>query len=457
MKFGKMGAAAIALSVAMTIGSTAQAQKATGTARAYVGVALIDGTGAPLQEDMGVLVESDRITSVLPSGELKAQLPEGAKVVDASGHYLLPGLIDTHVHMATVPNAERAKAYLRRYIYSGITGVRDMAGDMRALAELARQSRLQKIPAPDLYYSALLAGPSFFDDPRPGMAAEGEVPGDVPWMQAITPDTDMKETVAIARGTWATGIKIYANLPATEVRRITAEGHRQGIKIWAHSMVFPAYPSEVVGAGVDVISHACRLAFEVAGVRPNEYHHKAVLDFASLDPRSPVLADIFEQMEIRGTILDATLWLYANREQREREKPEDKRSAGICPSAFAGAMTRFAYESGVDISAGTDGMLGYDAEYPALFDELEVLAEKAEMPPLQVIRSATYVGARVLGLEDDRGTIEAGKRADLIFLSKNPLEDMANMRSVVLTVKGGTDYPREAYAPPTKAELEGEK
>ena len=75
------------------------------------------------------------------------------------------------------------------------------------------------------------------------------------------------------------------------------------------------------------------------------------------------------------------------------------------------------------------------------------------MPPLQVIRSATYVGARVLGLETDRGTIEPGKRADLVFLSKNPLEDIANMRSVILTVKGGTEYPRENYHGISKEEL----
>ncbi|WP_417451334.1 amidohydrolase family protein [Kordiimonas sp.] len=452
--WGVLVATAISLALAQpgTAGDTAAAGD-TASARAYVGVSLIDGTGTPLQHDMGVLIQGDRITEVLPSLQLKARLPEGAKLVDASGHYLLPGLIDTHVHMATVPNREQAEAYMRRYLYSGITSVRDMAGDMRALAELARKSRLGKIPAPDLYYSALMAGPSFFDDPRPGMAAEGETPGAVPWMQAITSQTDMEEAVALARGTWATGIKIYANLPYAQVRRITKEGHRQGIKVWAHSMVFPAYPSEVVGAGVDVISHACRLAFEIAGVRPDEYHHKVALDFDALDTRSPVLGGIFEQMKNQGTVLDATLWLYANREQRENEKPKDKRSAGICPSAVAGAMTHFAYENGVDVSVGTDGMVPYDAEYPALFDELEVLAAKADMPPLQVIRSATYVGAKVLGLEDERGTIEPGKRADLIFLSKNPLEDMANMRSVVLTVKAGTDYPREAYTPITKTEL----
>ncbi len=445
--------AALVAALVIGMGASALAEEKGAQARAYIGVTLIDGTGAEPQADMGVLVEDGRITAVAASAALKKIVPEGAKIVDASGHYLLPGLIDTHVHLATVPNATRARAYMRRYLYSGITGVRDMAGDMRALADLARESRLQKIPAPDLYYSALMAGPSFFEDPRPGAAAEGEVPGEVPWMQAITPAVDMRLAVARAIGTSATGIKVYANLPADEVRRIADEAHTQGIKVWAHSMVFPAYPSEVVASGVDVISHVCRLAFEIAGKRPEVYHHKVALDFKSLDPRSPVVTDIYGDMLERGTILDATLWLYANREVREAEKPEDKRDATVCPADFAGTLTEAAYDAGVDISTGTDGMLPFDADYPALFDEFEMLAEKANMPPLQIIRSATYVGARVLGLEADRGTVEAGKRADLVFLAQNPLEDIANMRSVILTVKGGTEYPRENYTGIAKEEL----
>jgi imidazolonepropionase-like amidohydrolase len=440
-----------ALVAAWSAGAVAEDRSAT--ARAYVGVTLIDGTGAEPQVDMGVLVEGDRITAVAASDALRKVAPEGTKIVDASGHYLLPGLIDSHVHLATVPNATKAKAYMRRYIYSGITSVRDMAGDMRALAELARESRLQKIPAPHLYYSALMAGPSFFQDPRPGAAAEGEVPGAVPWMQAITPEVDMKLAVARSIGTWATGIKVYANLPAEEVRRISDEAHLQGIKVWAHSMVFPAYPSEVVRAGVDVISHVCRLAFEMAGERPEVYHHKVALDFDTLDPRSPVLASLYKEMLERGTILDATVWLYANREAREAGKSVDKRDKTICPAAFAGKLTEAAYDAGVDISTGTDGMLAYDAEYPALFEEFDVLVTQASMPPLQVIRAATYVGAKVLGLEADRGTVEPGKRADLVFLSKNPLEDIANMRSVILTVKGGTEYARENYRGIDKDEL----
>ena len=225
----------------------------------YRGVNIIDGTGAELQENMSILIEDTIIKSIFAPGQV---LPSGPNIkhIDSQGWYALPGLIDTHVHMATLPNDKIAQALLRRQVYSGVTSVRDMAGDGRALADLARRTHLQQIPAPDLYYSALMAGPSFFSDPRPGMSAQGENPGHVPWMQAIDDNTDIQEAVSLAKGSWASGIKIYANLESSTVNKISTEARKQGMKTWAHSMVFPAFPHEVVAANVDTISHVCRLA-----------------------------------------------------------------------------------------------------------------------------------------------------------------------------------------------------
>ncbi len=419
----------------------------------YSGLSLIDGTGTPLQAGMAILVKGDRIIKIGPSAELTATMPVDTEQVDAGDWYALPGLIDTHVHMATMPNLPKARALMRRYIYSGITSARDMAGDMRALAELARESRLQKIPASDLYYSALMAGPSFFKDPRPGSAAEGEVAGQVPWMQAITSETNMTEAVTLARGTWATGIKIYANLPDEEVRRIAAEAQLQGFKTWAHSMVFPATPGEVVDAGVDVISHVCRLAWELADEKPAEYHHSVALPYGTLNPVDDRLKALYDRMKAQGTILDATLWLYTHLEERRKNRPARKVGPAICPPEFAAELTAFAHAQGVEISTGTDVVLPAGAAYPALFDELETLVGGAGLTPLEVIRAATLNGARVVGLEHDRGTLEVGKRADILFVSQNPAENIKNLRSVVLTVKGGKPYSRADYVPVTEEEL----
>ena len=104
-RLGLRAAAIISCMLATTVASVAEEPVA---AKAYVGVSLIDGTGAPLQENMAILVDGDRIVAVQPEAEFRQHQPSGIKIVDASGHYVLPGLIDSHVHMATVPNAAKA-------------------------------------------------------------------------------------------------------------------------------------------------------------------------------------------------------------------------------------------------------------------------------------------------------------------------------------------------------------
>lgn len=435
-------ASLIATAILSLTGTQASAEQ---PATLYKNVTVIDGTGTTPKDNMNILVENGRIASLGPVADIKA--PDGAAIIDSTGLYALPGLIDTHVHLTTVPDLEKARNIMRRHVYSGITTVRDMAGDMRPLAELARESRLGKIPAPDLYYAAVMAGPSFFHDPRPGASAEGEVAGQVPWMQAITPDTNMPEAVALARGTWASGIKIYANLPREAVHRIGREARQQGIKTWAHSMVFPATPQDVLDAGIDVVSHVCRLAWQLAENRPDEYHHNMELPYDRLDAHNPRLTALFDQMKSQGTILDATLWLYSYLEERRKKQAGKKPGPAACPPAFAASLTQAGYRRGVDISAGTDVIMPEGASYPALFHELEALVNDAGIRPLDAIRSATFVGARAIGIEADTGTLAAGKKADILFVGANPAEDIRNLRNIVLTVKAGIPYAREDFAP----------
>src|SRR5687767_2926025 len=141
----------------------------------YRNATLIDGTGAQARSGMSVLVDGERIQDVQPNDRLST--PAGARVVDLTGKYLLPGLIDSHEHLATPPNRRQAEASLRRDLFGGVTAVRDMADDLRSVAELARASRKGEIAAPDIYYAALMAGPSFFADPRTVAVSYGFTPG----------------------------------------------------------------------------------------------------------------------------------------------------------------------------------------------------------------------------------------------------------------------------------------
>jgi len=422
----------------------------------YNDVTVIDGTGAAAKPSMAIIAKDGRIDVIVPSSQwrktLGAKLAATAHVVDLHGDYALPGLIDTHVHLATDPDPVFEQAQLRRFIYSGVTTVRDMAGDTRALGFLARQTLLHKMAGPDIYYAALMAGPQFFHDPRTVASAQGAVPGAVPWMQAITPDTDLKIAVAQAHGTGATALKIYADLPGDLVKSITAEAHRQHMLVWAHGAVFPATPMDDVDAGVDVMSHACMLAYQASATMPPEYHNRAPVDDAKFANGTKILDPVFADMKAHHTILDATIYVY----KAMWDETGPKSLPPYCKTELAARITKAAHQAGIEISTGTDADSDWDKPLPSVFDEIALLVNSAGFTPMEAIRAATLVGAKTVAQEKNFGTLEAGKRANILFVAKDPLADIQNLRTTVLTVKDSEEFWRSKYRPITKDEAKSE-
>lgn len=444
----KLGVLA-ALAVLMPGAAVAQAQTGARAQTLYRNATLIDGTGTPPRAGMSVLVDGERIKVVAPDAQLAP--PAGARVVDLSGKYLLPGLIDSHEHLATPPNRRQAEASLRRDLYGGVTAVRDMADDLRAVAELTRASRKGEIAAPDIHYAVLMAGRSFFADPRTIAVSYGYTPGETPWMRAVDGKTDLREAVTLARGTSATAIKIYANLPADLVARISAEAHRQGLRVWAHAAVYPATPAQVLAARPDVISHACSLAHQVAGTPPT-YQSRTPMDAAPfLAGDNPVIAGLLKTMVAQGTMLDATTSLYSHLDALAAADPG--RKPPLCSGPMSAALVRQAWKAGVEIAAGTDWVAPYDDPWPTLHHELAALVTLG-MPPAQVIRAATLNGARAAGQADDMGSVQAGKLANLIVVAKDPTADIAALKTLELTIKRGREYRRADFKPLTKQEMD---
>jgi imidazolonepropionase-like amidohydrolase len=414
----------------------------------YRGATLLDGTGRPARTPMTIVVDGEVIRAVDSDAEIPGDLISGAPIVDLAGRFVIPGLIDSHQHIATPPDRPAAEAALRRQVYGGVTAIRDMADDLRQVGDLARATLVGEIPGPDVYYAALMAGPGFFDDPRTWQASQGGTPGAVPWMQAITDDTDLPLAVAMARGTHARAIKIYADLPAATVAAIASEAHRQGMAVWAHGTVFPASPRDVVAAGVDSVSHATALAHEGAAVPLSTYKDKPPFEYERFaDGDDPHLRSLFEQMLRHGTILDATASMWANYFADEALDPES-RARAHANSGLGAKLTAHAYRVGVPISAGTDYETDPEHPFPALHEEMAFLMRQCGIPAAQVIRSATLVGAMSLGAQAVMGTLEDGKLANFVVLSADPLDDMANLSSIEFVVKRGRRYDRTAYEIP---------
>jgi imidazolonepropionase-like amidohydrolase len=416
-------------------GAWAQADALT----VYQGATLIDGADNVPKPSMSILVRGERIQAIAPASQLVS--PAGSKVVDVSGLYVLPGLINTHVHIATDSTREQALSLMRRDLYSGITAERDMAGDTRQLAELSRVSLLGEVAGPDIYYAALMAGPSFFKDKRTHDAARGAVSGEVPWMRAVTPQTDLRLAVAEARGTGAIAIKIYADVPAQLVAAITEEAHRQGMLVWAHATVYPATVQQVVEAGVDSISHAPMLAITNPAKTYAEAHLHPAAEQQYDNGFGPRLTSLLREMKRRGTILDATLVVF-----REASPAGHPPAQTVNRLDIGERVTHAAYQAGVAISTGTDTEDEDNKEWSPLRDELLLLQDRAGMRPADVIHSATAVGARALGQDKEMGTVESGKLANLVFVARNPLEGVEAFNTVVLTVKRGSPFWRKEFS-----------
>ena len=405
---------------------------------------VIDGTGAPARTDTTIDIDGNRIQALYPSGSQPA--PQNAKVEDLRGRYVIPGLIDAHVHITDVePDIAHYKTFLHVLLLGGVTGIRDMAGDARLLGYLAQQTNTDAIAGPDLFYVALMAGPSFFaEDDRVQASVPGGKAGATAWMRAIDATTDLPQSVAEAKGTGATGIKIYANLPADLVAKITAEAHRQGLRVWTHATIFPAKPSDAVAAGADTISHSPYLVWEGVPSVPDDYSARTRGDFTHISPDAPQILALFNAMKQRGTILDATLHIF----QFVAEHRAKDVSANILPWTYA--VTKLAHEYGVAIDTGTDSE-GFEdgadgspnlTTMPVVHAEMALLVEHCGFTPIEAIHAATQIGAMALGQSATRGTIASGMRADLVVLTADPTRNIHNTTKIAFVVKNGIEYRR---------------
>ena len=411
---------------------------------------LIDGTGAAARVDTTIVIEGQRIAAVYAAGSRPD--PTGAQVRDVSGRYVIPGLIDAHVHITDVePDIAHYDAFLRALLMGGVTGLRDMAGNARLLGYLAQRTDSGAVPGPRIDYAALMAGPSFFEeDTRVQDSAPGMLPGTVAWMRAIDARSDLPRVIAEAKGTGATGIKVYANLSSERVHAIAAEAHRQGLRVWTHAAVFPAGPSDAVAAGADTISHSSYLVWEAAARMPDDYGQRTHGDFHGVHPDAPPLLALFEAMKRHGTILDATLLAFKDLAKNH----PDRVGPGILPWSFA--ATRIAHQRGVRIDAGTDSEgLPDDATgapdlgaMPQVHAEMALLVAHCGFTPLEAIHAATQVSAAAAGQSETRGTIAEGMHADLVVLSADPLADIRNTTKIAIVVKDGIVYERSEPVPP---------
>jgi imidazolonepropionase-like amidohydrolase len=419
---------------------------------------LWDGTGRGPVANSVTLIRGDRILCAGAAGE--CPVPRRARIIDANGQWLIPGLIDSHVHLLFLSAgsaSEELSLDLRNLLAQGVTTVRDMGTNPAEL--LARVNALNA--APRVYAMQLVAGRRFFFNGFHGTrTARGVVFRQPPalTMQALgwTPiqfnrDDEADSVVAAARNAGAMGLKLYAQLDLESVTRLVAAAHRAGMPVWGHGWVQPASALEQALAGQDGLVHAAGFAGELFTAADRDtLVNDGKLQMATADvatvgaAHDPRITDALDSMARLGTFfeptLDATRHSVAYFNAKRRHIPSEQEEYVRAASGFGMEITRQAVRRGVRISAGSDHVAyGPASERSSLFGELRLLVDSIALTPTAALLAATRDAARAIGGEPSRrlGTIEAGRYADLVLLSRNPLTDIDNLDSVEWIMKGG--------------------
>ena len=418
---------ALLLALLCQASQPAWANAANPPAIVFENATVIDGTGREPAPSRTVVVEGDRIVALYETGS--RERPAGARVIDLAGHTIMPGLIDAHVHLWPAEDRENR---LRALLHSGVTTVRELAGDARITAPLQQRQAHGDITSPAIRFAAVFYGPRFLEDTRSRSSAEGLEAGTAAWSRVVTPELDIARAMVEARATGATGVKLYASLTAEQLAELSREARRHDLLVWTHSVLFPTGSVEALAAGVDSLIHAKGLV-TVAGLDgiPDNFaagtrQWMLSRPFARVDPEGPAFRAFYAEMVRQGTILEPALMADGDLSARPLPPPRAAMRDWACRATGA------AFRAGVAIGAGTDTALR-----PGILQRELVRLVECGLPALQAVRAATQVNARALGIEATHGTVEAGMVADLTIVAGNPAERIADVANVRYVVQSG--------------------
>ena len=401
---------------------------------AIVGGTLVDGTGSPAIPDSLVLVENGKITAAGPSSQIR--IPAGFQKIDAHGKTILPGLWDMHAHFEQV---EWGPIYLA----AGATTVRDVGNEFEFITAVRDAVANNRGLGPRLFLAGIVDGTSSF--------ALGVNRVDTPEQAKMW--TDKYHDAGFRQ------MKIYSSVKLEELKDVATEAHRLGMTVTGHVPEgLNAY--QAIEAGQDQINHIQYIADIMVPTLPD---NASRLDRAKargqIDMNSPESQRAIAFLVQHKTVVDPTLALMEFFTASTARTPlsiepgvakvapelEAILSEAGPPSPYAdlqekafqkeveivGAM----HKAGIPIVAGTDQTVpGY-----SLYREIELYVQ-AGFTPMEAIQAATIVPARVMGVDKELGTVEPGKRADLIILDANPLESIHNIRTVKFVITNGTLY-----------------
>lgn len=432
------------------------------------GGTLIDGNGGAPVRDAVIIVRGNQIESVSRKGQ--ASYPAGAQVIHADGKFIVPGLMDAHVHYGNFL-AELALNY-------GVTSVFDIAG--RGPYHLVRREAIARgrMPGPRLF----IAVESLVDTVKPGRVVYG-IQGRQE--QRITAET-ARDIVKRAAASRADMINLRRGMPADVWKAAIDEAHKLGLPVVGQPIGPLVWAKEAVLAGVDVLEHASGINYSILK-DPEKWKGWGEIEVQSLDPRPFADMDDAKAAEMIRLLVDRKVFLepdlvaqgrglhrqrsawelhdhlllespalgyipagtrqkwlanYTEVDDLPRAEWEQRKTGFQNMQRFIGDFAK----KGGKVMTGTDtSAVGWAVAGVGVHHELELLVE-AGLTPMQAIMAATRNPAEGYRVLDRVGTIEPGKLADMVIVNADPLQDIRNLQKIESVVKDGKVIERGYHA-----------
>ncbi len=413
-------------------------------------VQVVDGTGAPPAADRTIVIEDGRIAAVGPADEV--EIPSGAEILDLPGHTVIPGFVGLHDHTFYTTSGRRVQSTFsapRLYLAGGVTTIRT-TGSYHPYSELSLKRAIDagEVPGPRIHVTGpYLTGGS-----------------GVSYMTQVSTPEDARRVVGYWADEGATWFKAYTEISRAELGAVIDEAHSRGLHVTGHlcSVSF----REAVELGIDNLEHGF---FANTDYDPDKPADACPTDFRetllTVDLEGEDVQRTFAAMIENDVAMTSTLAIYelvvpgrpaeidprvlaalapeAEADYlRSREEIAANASDSQWPELFprAQAFEKAFVEAGGLLAAGVDPT-GIGGALPGFGDQrnYELLIE-AGFTPSETIEIMTLNGASVLGEDDQYGSIEAGKVAELVVIEGDPVARPAEIRNARIVFKDGLGY-----------------
>jgi imidazolonepropionase-like amidohydrolase len=408
-------------------------------------VRVIDGTGGTPLEDATVEIEGNHIRAIRPGA---SPLPAGARVLDLHGDTIIPGLINAHGHLALTADGqnsatsyteENVLAELRQYESYGVTTMLSLGLNRDLLYPMREQQRQGKLDGATVLTADRGIGVPDAAPPLPGASDQIYRPMSVAEARAAVDEIARRHPDMVK--IWVDSLMgTKPEMPPEVYRAVIQEAHQRHLRVAAH-VYYLADAKSLVNAGVDVLAHSVRdKPVDQQLISAIKKHGVWYIPTFTVEESFYLYAEHpgFMQLDFFKAAVPPELLATWNSDAYSQKINQDPKTAQHkADFAVDQHNLKTLYDADVHIGFGTDSG-AMPTRIPGFSEhrELEDMVQ-AGLTPMQAIVCATRNNAVLLGIGATRGTLQAGKRADLIVLAANPLDDITNTRSIVTIFHDG--------------------